>query len=104
MKLGGSSGGPPDAGSPAQLAASMLPISSESLAKILDLADDAIISVDQNQRIVLFNQGAERMFGYSAAAVMGQPLDLLLPERLRCSAPPACREFRRISSECPPHG
>ena len=49
------------------------------LARILDLADDAIISVDQHHRIILFNQGAEKMFGYSHAEILSQSLDILLP-------------------------
>jgi PAS domain S-box-containing protein len=37
--------------------------------------------VDQDQRIVIFNQGAEKIFGYTAREVWGKPLDKLLPTR-----------------------
>ncbi|MFW5766236.1 MAG: PAS domain S-box protein, partial [Coleofasciculus sp.] len=49
---------------------------------ILDIANDAIISVNTKQQITLFNQGAEKMFGYKAEQVLGEPLDLLLPSRV----------------------
>lgn len=50
-------------------------------AAIVSIAADAIIAVDEDQRIVLFNSGAEQIFGYSAQEAMGQPLDILIPPR-----------------------
>lgn len=52
------------------------------LAGILEIADDAIIPIDEHHRIRFFNKGAERIFGYRANEVVGRPLNLLLPPRL----------------------
>lgn len=57
-------------------------VSQLRLTNIVALAADAIISVDEEQRILIFNQGAERIFGYTAAEMLGQPLDKLLPAHL----------------------
>ena len=50
---------------------------------IVDIAADAIISVDDNHNIVLFNKGAEEIFGYTSGEVLAKPLNLLIPERFR---------------------
>lgn len=46
---------------------------------IISTAMDAIVCVDTQQRITLFNSAAESIFGYRASEVLGQPLDLLIP-------------------------
>lgn len=50
---------------------------------ILSISADAIISIDERQCISLFNEGAEKVFGYSKAEALGAPLDILIPERYR---------------------
>ena len=56
----------------------------ESEAKfsgIISIAADAIISIDEQQRITIFNKGAEQIFGYTEAEAIGAPLDTLMPAR-----------------------
>lgn len=69
----------------AQLAAqaAALQHSEARLAGIINSAMDAIITVNQEHHIVLFNPAAEKMFGYRTAQMLGQPLDKLLPQRMR---------------------
>ncbi|WP_170954844.1 PAS domain S-box protein [Polaromonas sp. AER18D-145] len=62
-------------------------------ANIVNLAADAIISVDEDQRILIFNYGAEQIFGYTAAEMLGQPLVRLLPERYHEAHPGHLRQF-----------
>ena len=57
--------------------------SERQAASITSIAVDSIITVDEQQRILVFNHGAESTFGWTAADVVGQPLSILLPERLR---------------------
>lgn len=57
--------------------------SEAKFAGILEIAADSIISVDEQQRILHFNRGAELTFGYAAQDVLGQSLGILLPDRHR---------------------
>ena len=71
------------------------PPSEAHLFGIVDIAADAIVSVDEDQIITLFNQGAERIFGYRAAEVIGRPLDVLLPSDVHEAHRRHIHEFSR---------
>jgi PAS domain S-box-containing protein len=60
-----------------------LEISTSRFRSVVDAAYDAIITIDQEHNITLFNRAAENLFGYSSSEVIGEPLLRLLPETTR---------------------
>ena len=50
------------------------------LASIVETSDDAIVSKNLDGVITSWNRGAERVFGYSAGEVVGQPITIVIPE------------------------
>jgi PAS domain S-box-containing protein len=58
-------------------------LSAAQLQGLLRIADDAIICANSSQQVILFNRGAEKIFGYEAWEVLGHPLEMLLPEEAR---------------------
>jgi PAS domain S-box-containing protein len=63
--------------------AEALDATQQRLAAIVDSAMDAIITVDERQRIVLFNRAAEQVFGCRREDALGGPLERFLPARFR---------------------
>lgn len=54
---------------------------------------EAIITVDDEQRVVMINPAAQRMFGYTAAEALGSDLSRFIPLRYRASHAAAVRQF-----------
>ena len=50
---------------------------------VVHISEDAIISIDERRNITLFNSGAEKIFGYTAADVLGKSISILIPERIQ---------------------
>jgi PAS domain S-box-containing protein len=62
---------------------------------ILDVAEDGIVTVDERRRIILFNHGAEKVFNYGRAEVLGQELEILLPKRFAAAHVGQVESFAR---------
>lgn len=60
-----------------------LRIAEASWKAVLNAALDAIVSIDVDGRITLFNHAAEEMFGYSAAEMLGENIGVLMPSPYR---------------------
>ena len=68
-------------------------LSQNRMAGIVASAMDAIIAVDDQQKIVLFNAAAEKMFGCSGRLALGQSIAQLIPERFRAAHTGHIRRF-----------
>jgi len=71
--------------------------SQRKLAGVIGSAMDAIITVDGQQRVVLFNAAAEKMFACPAGQAVGQSLDRFIPERFRATHPQHIQNFGRTN-------
>jgi len=83
-----------EASEPQKTAAALLE-SEQRLAGIIASAMDAIITVDEQQRIVLFNPAAEKMLGCAATEALGQPLQRFIPLRFRSAHVEQVQDFGR---------
>ena len=72
--------------------------SEQRLTGILDIAEDAIVSIDKDHKITIFNKVAEKIFGYSAEEIFGQPLDILLPRSMSGNHSEKVRGFSKSKS------
>ena len=57
------------------------------LGGLLEAAPDAIVAVDADGRIILANAQAERLFGYERARLIGEPVEILVPDAARAVHP-----------------
>ncbi|GEM_PF-294380 len=55
----------------------------EKFKAVVNAANDAIITASEDGNILAWNPGAERIFGWKSAEVIGKPLELIMPEKYR---------------------
>jgi len=68
------------------------------LAAIVDSAMDGIITTDEQERILVFNAAAEKMFGCSAAETIGRPVECFIPERFRAKPHGGLQRFGQMGT------
>lgn len=76
-----------------------LQASEKRFRAILDTATDAILSIDENHKIILFNNAAQTIFGYSSEEVLGKDLNLLIPPKYGHHRPYIRRFLERRESD-----
>ena len=70
-------------------------VTHDILAEIVGIAADAVICIDDFQRITFFNKGAQHIFGWTSEEIIGQRVEVLMPERYRGNHARQVAEFGR---------
>ncbi|RMD86536.1 MAG: PAS domain S-box protein [Candidatus Dadabacteria bacterium] len=73
------------------------PTKRDALQLILDTSCDGIICTNSRYEVILFNRGAEELFGYSSSEMAGKPIEILIPERFRAAHRDYMKEFGQPS-------
>jgi PAS domain S-box-containing protein len=68
---------------------------------VVEASPNAMLIVDDAGRIVLVNEAAENLFGYGRDELLGQPIEVLVPERLRANHPADRERFAKDPSARP---
>ena len=79
----------------AHKASTTVPDAAAHFAAIVASSDDAIVSKDLNGVVTSWNAGAERLFGYTAAEIVGRPITVLIPEERLDEEPGILDRIRR---------
>ncbi|WP_321898455.1 diguanylate cyclase [Paraburkholderia heleia] len=70
-----------------------LEVSDSRFRAVVDSAYDAIVTINEQHNITLFNRAAENLFGYQSSEVLGQRIEILLPERFRANHSRNVKQF-----------
>jgi PAS domain S-box-containing protein len=66
--------------------------------QVIEAAPNGMVMIEQDGRIVLANAGTTRLFGYTREEILGQPVEMLLPERFRKQHPALRESFFALPS------
>src|ERR1041384_1690733 len=85
---------PPDVKNKLAASASEAEIAQRRLAAIIESSEDAIASKDLNGIITSWNKSAERLFGWTAEEIIGQPVLVIIPKELHDDEPKILSKIR----------
>ncbi|WP_162901664.1 sensor domain-containing diguanylate cyclase [Breoghania sp. L-A4] len=66
-----------------KLAEKQITLVNSRFSAVVEAAYDGIITINQQSRIILFNQAAQKLFGYAASEIIGEPIERLIPDEFR---------------------
>jgi PAS domain S-box-containing protein len=77
--------------------------SEEKYRELISTSTDGIISTDSRMQVIIWNQGAERIFGYTEEEMLGQPVTRIVPERDRQKTQQLLSNLNRTGAAGPDH-
>jgi PAS domain S-box-containing protein len=84
-----------------KLAEEALKRSEEKYRELISTSTDGIVAIDPDMRVIIWNQGAEKIFGYNEKEILGQPVMKIIPEREHQKTQQLLRRLTKAGAEKP---